>query len=71
MDEAVEFAAVSGSETVDAALACAAEAGRSAEGDLSSILRHQQRTVDPDRVVVPISEGMSLQPGTARSNELS
>lgn len=71
MDQAVEFAAVSGSETVDAALACAAEAGRSAEGDLSSILRHQQRTVDPDRVVVPISEGMSLQPGTARWKELS
>ena len=71
MDQATEFAAVYGNTTVDAALATAAGAGRFAEGDLSSILRHQQRAADPDRVVVPISERMSLQPGTSRWKELS
>ena len=70
MDQAVEFAALYGNDTVDAALSAAAEAGRFAEGDLASILRHHQRATDPDRVVVPISERMSLQPGTARWKEL-
>lgn len=71
MDQATEFAAVYGNDTVDAALSAAAQAGRFAEGDLASILRHQQRAADPDRVVVPISERMSLQPGTSRWKELS
>ena len=71
MDQAVELAAVYGDTAVDAALATAAEAGRFAEGDLASIVAHQQRASDPDRVVVPISEGRSLQPGTARWKELS
>ena len=71
MDQATEFAAVYGHEAVDAALATAAQAGRFAEGDLASILRHQQRAGDPDRVVVPISEGHSLQLGTSRWKELS
>ena len=70
MDQAVEFAAIDGHEVVDAALAAAAEAGRFAEGDLTSILRHHQRTADPHRVVVPISEHQSLQPGTSRWKEL-
>lgn len=70
MDQAVEFAAVYGNEIVDAALAAAAEAGRFAEGDLISILRHRQRTADPDRVVVPMIEGHSLQPGTSRWKEV-
>ncbi|WP_205745585.1 hypothetical protein [Egibacter rhizosphaerae] len=71
MDQAVEFAAVYGNDSVDTALAAAATAGRFAEGDLASILRHQQRAADPDRVVVPISESRSLQPGTAQWKELS
>jgi transposase len=70
MDQAVEFAAIYGNDTVDAALSAAAEAGRFAEGDLASILRHRQSAADPDRVVVPISEGKSLQPGTARWKEV-
>lgn len=70
MEQAVEFAAVYGEQAVEGALSAAAEAGRFAEGDLASILRHHQRTSDPHRVVVPISEGMSLQPGTARWKEV-
>ena len=70
MDQAVEFAAVYGQAEVDAALAVAAEAGRFAEADLASILRHRRRTGDPHRVVVPIAEGHSLQPGTARWQEV-
>lgn len=70
MDQAVELAAVYGQDEVDAALGAAAEAGRFADGDLISILRHRQRTADPDRVVVPIVEGRSLQPGTARWKEV-
>jgi hypothetical protein len=65
MDQAVEFAAVYGTAEVDAALAVAAEAGRFAEGDLASILRHRRRT-DSGGVVVPIVEGHSLQTGTGR-----
>ena len=70
MDQAVEFAAVYGQDEVDAALAVAAEAGRFAEADLASILRHRRRTGDPDRVVVPIADAHSLQPGTARWQEV-
>ncbi|MEX2549384.1 MAG: IS21 family transposase, partial [Nitriliruptoraceae bacterium] len=43
MNQAVEFAAVYGEQEVDAALAAAAEAGRFAEKDLASILRHRRR----------------------------
>lgn len=70
MRQAVEFAAVYGTEEVDAALAVAADAGRFAEADLASILRHRRRSGDPDRVVVPITEGHSLQPGTSRWQEV-
>lgn len=70
MDQAVAFAAVYGESEVDAALAAAAEAGRFAEGDLASILRHRRRTAEGDGVVVPIVEGHSLQPGTARWKEV-
>ena len=69
MAQAVEFAAVYGEQEVDAALAAAAEAGRFAEKDLASILRHRRR-VDSDGVVVPLIEGHSLQTGTARWAEV-
>ena len=70
MRQAVEFAAVYGTDEVDTALAVAADAGRFAEADLASILRHRRRVGDPDRVVVPIAEGHSLQPGTSRWQEV-
>ena len=69
MVQAVEFAAVYGDQEVDAALAVAAEAGRFAEKDLASILRHRRR-VESDGVVVPLIEGHSLQTGTARWAEV-
>ncbi len=69
MGQAVEFAAVYGEAEVDAALAVAAEAGRFAEGDLASILRHQRRNTG-DGVVVPLIEGHSLQTGTSRWTEV-
>jgi transposase len=69
MGQAVEFAAVYGEQEVDAALAAAAHAGRFAEGDLASILRHQRRTTG-DGVVVPLIEGHSLQTGTSRWAEV-
>ena len=70
MRQAVEFAAVYGTDEVDTALAVAADAGRFAEADLASILRHRRRVGDPDRVVVPIAEGHLLQPGTSRWQEV-
>jgi transposase len=69
MDQAVQFAAIYGPDEVDGALAAAAEAGRFAEDDLASILRHRRRT-DGDNVVVPLSEAHSLQTGTARWQEV-
>ena len=69
MAQAVEFAAVYGEIEVDAALAAAAQAGRFAEGDLASILRHRRR-VESDGVVVPLIEGHSLQHGTSRWSEV-
>lgn len=69
MNQAVEFAAVYSDEEVDAALAAAAEAGRFAEGDLASILRHRRRNTS-DGVVVPLIEGHSLQTGTSRWTEV-
>jgi transposase len=69
MTGAVEFAAVYGEAEVDAALAAAAQAGRFAEGDLASILRHRRRNTG-DGVVVPLVEGHSLQTGTSRWSEV-
>lgn len=69
MNQAVEFAAVYGEEEVDAGLAAAAQAGRFAEGDLASILRHRRRNTG-DGVVVPLIEGHSLQHGTSRWKEV-
>jgi hypothetical protein len=70
MDQAVQFAAIHGPEQVDAALAVAAEAGRFAEDDLASILRHRLRAVSEDGVVVALSEAHSLQTGTSRWQEV-
>jgi transposase len=69
MNQAVEFAAVYGEQEVDAALAAAAAAGRFAEKDLASILRHRRRN-GGDQVVVPLIEGHSLQTGTTRWAEV-
>nr|WP_240730380.1 hypothetical protein [Egicoccus halophilus] len=69
MNQAVEFAAVYDQAEVDAALATAAKAGRFAEGDLASILRHRRRS-NGDGVVVPLVEGHSLQTGTSRWAEV-
>ncbi|GGI09865.1 hypothetical protein GCM10011354_36190 [Egicoccus halophilus] len=69
MNQAVEFAAVYDQAEVDAALAAAAQAGRFAEGDLASILRHRRRS-NGDGVVVPLVEGHSLQTGTSRWAEV-
>ena len=70
MDQAVQFAAIHGKDEVDGALAAAAEAGRFAEDDLASILRHRQRAMSDDGVVVALSEAHSLQTGTSRWQEL-
>ncbi len=69
MNQAVEFAAVYGDQEVDGGLAAAAQAGRFAEGDLASILRHRRRNTG-DGVVVPLIEGHSLQHGTSRWKEV-
>jgi transposase len=69
MASAVEFAAVYGDQEVDGGLAAAAQAGRFAEGDLASILRHRRRNTG-DGVVVPLIEGHSLQHGTSRWKEV-
>jgi hypothetical protein len=47
----------------------AAEAGRFAEKDLASILRHQRRNTG-DGVVVPLIEGPSLQTVMSRWAEV-
>jgi transposase len=63
MAEAVTLAKLHGAKPVDRALGAAAAAGRFADGDLQSILAHQQRgpTGEPQRA----SETHSLQPGTS------
>ena len=63
MAEAVTLAKLHGARPVDRALGAAAAAGRFAEGDLQSILAHQQRgpAGEPRRA----SETHSLQPGTS------
>ncbi|EME67242.1 integrase catalytic subunit [Rhodococcus ruber BKS 20-38] len=62
MTAAVELAAFVGADTVDAALAVAAEAGRFAESDLPSIVAHH--TVTGSGAVVVADEAHSVQPGT-------
>ncbi|WP_337460026.1 MULTISPECIES: IS21 family transposase [Rhodococcus] len=64
MAAAVELAAFVGADTVDAALAVAAEAGRFAESDLPAIVAHHTATTG-DAGVVVADEAHSVQPGTA------
>jgi hypothetical protein len=64
MARALELSAVAGPETVEAALAAAADAGRFADGDLASILDHLARHDGPGMAVVA-DEVWSVQPGTA------
>ncbi len=69
MDVAVQLAAVHGDETVDAALAAAADADRFAEHDLASILNHQL-TRPAGGEVIEIGEAHSLQASTAVWDEV-
>ncbi|WP_374223456.1 IS21 family transposase [Rhodococcus sp. WY5] len=62
MTAAVELAAFVGADTVDAALAVAAEAGRFAESDLPAIVAHHADTPSSGNVVA--DEAHSAQPGT-------
>jgi hypothetical protein len=67
MAEAVDLAKLHGTEQVERALRACAEAGRFADGDLASILAHQQQTGE----LIPFparSEARSLQ-GSTRSWE--
>lgn len=67
MADAVDLADVHGPDTVDAALARAAEHGRFAAGDLESIIRYgQPDRTDAGATVTPIDQAHSLQTGTAR-----
>ena len=62
MTAAAELAAFVGADTVDAAPAVAAEAGRFAESDLPAIVAHHVDTPCGGSVVA--DEAHSVQPGT-------
>ena len=64
MARAVELAAVVGADRVDAALGLAAIAGRSADGDLASIIDHLAAERAPGEVVIA-GEADSVQLGTS------
>jgi transposase len=64
MAAAVELAALSGRDHVDAALGVAAAAGRFAEDDLLAIVRHRA-TGAPTAQLVVADESHSAQPGTS------
>jgi hypothetical protein len=60
MAEAVDLAKIHGNQDVDRALRTCADAGRFADGDLASILAHQQAT--GELILVPARcEERSLQ----------
>lgn len=63
MADAVELAALMGTENVNDALAAAAAAGRFADGDLLSILTHHRADMVATGVVA--DDTHALQPGTA------
>jgi hypothetical protein len=63
MADAVTLAKLHGTDAVDRALGTAAAAGRFAEGDLRSIIEHQQRS--SGEIPQQRSEHHSLQPGTS------
>jgi hypothetical protein len=62
MAEAVDLANLHGTEQVERALRTCADAGRFADGDLASILAHQQAT--GELILFPASETRSLQRST-------
>jgi transposase len=63
MDQAVALAKLFGDDAVDRALSTAALAGRFADGDLVSILEHQQQAATGE--ISRPSEHHTLQPGTS------
>ena len=63
MAEAVDLAKLHGNQRVDRALGTCADAGRFADGDLASILAHQQ--AQGELIAFPVrSEAKSLQCST-------
>jgi transposase len=62
--EAVDLAKLHGGDEVNRALETCARAGRFADGDLASILAHQQRTGGGELVLFPARESASLQRST-------
>lgn len=62
--EAVDLAKLHSSEEVNQALQTCARAGRFADGDLASILAHQQQTGGGELVLFPARETCSLQRST-------
>jgi hypothetical protein len=61
--EAVDLAKLHGADEVNRALETCARAGRFADGDLASVLAHQQRT-GGELVMFPAREASSLQSST-------
>ena len=64
MAEAVDLAKLHGPDEVSRALETCARAGRFADGDLASILAHQQRTGGGELLLFPAREASSLQRST-------
>lgn len=62
--EAIDLAKLHGPDDVNRALETCAHAGRFADGDLASILTHQQRTGGGELVMFPAREDTSLQAST-------
>ena len=62
--EAVDLAKLHGADEVNHALETCARAGRFADGDLASILAHQQRTGGGELLLFPAREESSLQRST-------
>jgi transposase len=62
--EAVDLSKLHGVDQVNRALETCARAGRFADGDLASILAHQQRTGGGELVLFPAREASSLQRST-------
>ena len=62
MAEAVDLAKLHGAEQVERALRTCADAGRFADGDLASILAHQQSS--GELILFPAPEERSLQRST-------
>jgi transposase len=62
--EAVDLSKLHGADQVNRALETCAGAGRFADGDLASILAHQQRTGGGELVLFPARENASLQRST-------